>query len=98
MSLVLGRIHNLNERKLQVTKHKEEKKSEKHIRNSIFLSPKLIVTLLLVILLILPFLPSGFSREKKFVMLKKGFGVSKASYVLKSEGLIRSRIAFRVLY
>ena len=76
-------------------KHKKEYGKKK--TNIAFIAPKIFVILAAVIILVLPFLPAGFSSETKFIDIQKGYGATKISYVLKKEGVIRSRIAFRLL-
>ncbi len=56
----------------------------------------LIITVILIIVILL-FLPKGFSSETKYVVVPKGAGASKITSILKKEGVIRSKLAFRII-
>jgi len=79
-----------------VKKHKKEFKKKKwNINHIIFRN--IIILVVVAVILLLPFLPAGISAKTKFVDIPKGYGASKISYVLKKEGIIRSRLVFRII-
>ncbi|MEI6845941.1 MAG: endolytic transglycosylase MltG, partial [Candidatus Firestonebacteria bacterium] len=78
------------------------KKREKTIKEKDtilhYLSTKNIIIAAIVFLLLLPFLPAGFTTKTKYLDVPKGYSASKISSLLKKESLIRSQIAFRALF
>ncbi|MFH1074134.1 MAG: endolytic transglycosylase MltG [Candidatus Firestonebacteria bacterium] len=76
-------------------KYKKEFEKKKHC--IAFITQRNFVMLAMVAILVVPFLPAGFGSKEKFINIQKGYGASKISYMLKKEGIIRSRIVFRFL-
>lgn len=61
------------------------------------LKTEYLVLAIIFTIVVLLFLPNSFSSETKYVVVPKGAGASKITSILKKEGIIRSKLAFRII-
>ena len=91
-------MHTAQKRKAFKVRKDKKKLKKKKQRVSFFTFRNIIILLVVAVILLLPFLPAGVSTKTKFIDISKGYGASKISYILKKEGIIRSRLAFRIIF